>query len=465
MAAHVMVVPYPGQGLLNPMMQLARRLASNGITVSFVVTESWHKIISGAEGDAFTSARKQGLPLSPAIIPDCVAPESERSANLMAFFLSLANMEAHVSQLITKLARSENPPVCMVADTFLRWAVPLAKKHALKSVSLWTESVTRFSIFYHSDLVVGVEGCIDNIPGVPPLQHTDLPSPFVTPLRVEFLRCFDTVKEADWIVANSMYPLDCKAVEALFPKIRVHCVGSLLPCAYLEQSDNQDRKMGTSSRIETDCKLWLDCKPAQSVIYVSFGSHVSVSRPQLAEIAAGLMQSGYHFVWALRPDKDASDVSEMLPPGFLDETKEQGLVAPWFSQVEVLSHPSVGGFLSHCGWNAIMESVSSGIPILGFPIGLDQFTNCKLIADEWNFGLQLRRGDDGNRVISAQEITKKIKLLMEGEESVRVRRAAERFRDAAKEEVSKGGRSANNLEALVNSLKQTKVVSSRNIIY
>ncbi|GLJ06464.1 hypothetical protein SUGI_0039830 [Cryptomeria japonica] len=451
MVGHAVVVPYPGRGHINPMKHLAIKLASHGVSVTFVLTQTWHKIITQAEDDFFSHARKLGLDIRAGLIPDCVVGESQRWANMAAFFLSLSNMEAHVSDFILNLNRSGATPSCIVADTLLNWAVPLAKRHTLLSVSLWTTSVTNFSVIYHLGLD-GAQGRRDNTPGVPLFKPTELPNGLFSPSPMgnSFAQCFINVKEADWVVANSFYALDCRAVEALRHKTPVQCVGPLnMPFAH----------WGHGKSV-LQCSQWLDSKPARSVIYVSFGSFINVARAQVVEIATGLKQSGYCFIWALRPDAEASHVWEMLPPGFLEECKEQGLVEPWFRQEEILSHPSVGGFFSHCGWNAVMESVSAGIPMLGFPLAMEQFLNCKLVVEEWKFAVRGRSKEDENRVIAAEEIAVKVKTLMEGEESVRLRGVVKTFRELAKEEVA-NGMSASNLKLLADRLKAGKTPNKK----
>ncbi|GLJ20521.1 hypothetical protein SUGI_0373470 [Cryptomeria japonica] len=230
MAAHAVLVPFPGRGHINPMMHLARKLASHGISVTLVLTEYWHKIITETEDDDLSHAQKLGLDIQAALIPTWK----------------------------------------------LIWAVPLAKRHALLSVALWPTSVTNFSIMYHSDLV-GLQDCIDYIPGVPSLKPVDLSSSILSPSPVsnEILKSIIDARDTDWVVWNSFYALETKAIDALLHKTPVQSVGPMnMPSAHWGDGKGFDGK-GFSQ-----CSEWLDSKLALSVIYVSFGSFVQVSRAQ-----------------------------------------------------------------------------------------------------------------------------------------------------------------------------------------
>ena len=154
---HAIIVPLPGQGHVNPAMQLAKKLASKGIGITFVLTQSWHNIITHAHSatgvKAFAHSRNLGLDIRLVSIPDCLPGEIERWSKFEEFFQSLDNMESHVEELIKNLNQSNPTPItCIVADTMLGWAVPLAKKLRLLSVSFWAQNVSVFSITYHSSL-------------------------------------------------------------------------------------------------------------------------------------------------------------------------------------------------------------------------------------------------------------------------------------------------------------------------
>eukprot|EP01018_Ginkgo_biloba_P015400 Gb_14888 [translate_table: standard] len=450
-AIHVVAIPYPGQGHINPMMQLCKKLASRPeIIVTFILTHSWRNIINQAylkEGcDAFVHAHNLGLHIRVAEIPDCVPGEFDRWANFCEFVHSLADMEHHVEQLIHKLNQDDDqPPVtCIVADTFLTWSVPLANKLGVSSVCFWTQAMAVFNFFYSSSQLVEP---VQNI-SIKDYATQQASTPMEELDRISTMpdityRAFQNVRNADWVVANSFHELEIETMDTLWVETPVYCVGPLLPSAFLEGLDNRDTAVGTSSRAELNCSEFLDNKPPHSVIYVSFGSLVHLSRDQVEEIAMGLLESKHFFLWVLRPDETSGwNMSDMLPGGFLDHMENQGLVVPWSAQIQVLSHPSVGGFLSHCGWNSVIESVSSGIPMLGFPQFSDQLTNCKLLVDEWKIGLRLRKsgGDEHHEeesVVERGEIARGVRGLMECHET---RERAEKLRDVAKKAVTKGGR-------------------------
>jgi hypothetical protein len=70
---------------------------------------------------------------------------------------------------------------------------------------------------------------------------------------------------------------------------------------------------------------WLEEKKARSVVYVNFGSVATLTNEQLTEFAWGLANSGYSFMWIIRPDLVRGDNAK-LPLEFLEETKDRGLL-------------------------------------------------------------------------------------------------------------------------------------------
>jgi len=204
---------------------------------------------------------------------------------------------------------------------------------------------------------------------------------------------------------------------------------------------------------ETDCSQWLDSKARSSVLYVSFGSLVRMSETQVEEIAMGLLESGQTFLWVVRPgmldsDKETNDHGSVLPEGFLEKTKNQALVVPWSTQLSVLSHPSVGGFFTHGGWNSTMESLSLGVPMLVLPQGIDQSTNRMLVVNQLKVGLKLETcRDDG--VIEREEIARAAKLLLGSTEGEEMRRKSREIKETIRQAASEGGSSWRSMQRFV----------------
>ncbi|KAF6175181.1 hypothetical protein GIB67_022862, partial [Kingdonia uniflora] len=128
---------------------------------------------------------------------------------------------------------------------------------------------------------------------------------------------------------------------------------------------------------------------------------------------AGVRSSGVRYLWIARGD--TSQVQEA--------SGEVGLVVPWCDQLLLLSHPSIRGFWTHCGWNSIMEGAFVGVPMLTFPIFFDQVLNAKQIMDDWKVGMRAK--ESGNEtVVKREDIATTLQRFMDldGNESKEMRR-------------------------------------------
>ncbi|KAK0570798.1 hypothetical protein LWI29_006683 [Acer saccharum] len=196
---------------------------------------------------------------------------------------------------------------------------------------------------------------------------------------------------------------------------------------------------------------WLDdhiTKPA-SVIYISFGTQAHLSGADLDEIGFGLEMSGHEILWVIKS-------KTWCPKDGLEErVKGKGLmVRGWVEQRRVLAHPAVGGFLSHCGWNSVLESLSMGVPLLAFPMNAEQPLNAKQEVNELKGGLRVEMGGPsgwGKQSIQRHSISNGVRELM-GENGKKVRIKAEELGRAARQAVKEGRTSYNSMTELINKL-------------
>lgn len=244
------------------------------------------------------------------------------------------------------------------------------------------------------------------------------------------------MKRCGWLLCNWFHELNphvANLVPNMFP------LGPLLangkPAAYLWPEDST-------------CLSWLHKQPARSVIYVAFGSISVFSQHQMDELALGLELVGRPFLWVKRSDVIKCGSSK-YPDGYEERVANQGKIVQWAPQEQVLAHPSVACFLTHCGWNSIMDGLSMGVPFLCWPYFADQFYNRSCICNGYKVGLALSPDEYG--IVTRHEIRRKLDSLVADDG---IRANALKLKEMALQSISEGGSSARNLDNFISQMKQ-----------
>ncbi|CAN8294786.1 unnamed protein product [Cochlearia groenlandica] len=256
---------------------------------------------------------------------------------------------------------------------------------------------------------------------VPSLAIRDLPS-FLTPTNTNtnaykhFQELMEFLKEETnpKILVNTFDSLEPEALTA-FPNIQTVAIGPLLPSEIFSRNTETVKDL---SKEQSSYSLWLDSKTESSVIYVSFGTMVELSKKQINELAKGLIESKRPFLWVITDklsrenDKEGEEEVEIEKiSGLRQELEEIGMIVSWCSQVEVLRHRAVGCFVTHCGWNSTLESLVLGVPVVAFPMWSDQPTNAKLLEERWKTGVRVRENEEG--LVEKREIKTCLEAVME----------------------------------------------------
>jgi hypothetical protein len=213
------------------------------------------------------------------------------------------------------------------------------------------------------------------------------------------------------------------------------------------------------------CLSWLDAQPEQSVVFLCFGSLGAVSAAQMKEIARGLESSGHRFLWVVRsPPEDPtkfflarpeSDLDSLLPEEFLERTSDRGMVVKmWAPQLEVLRHAVTGTFMTHCGWNSVLEAASASVPMLCWSMYAEHRVNKVFVVDEIKAGVVMDGYDE--ELVSAAEVEKKVRLVMESEEGDKLRERLVLAKEKAAEALADGGPSRVAFEEFLKDLKLSK---------
>ncbi|KAJ8439300.1 hypothetical protein Cgig2_006436 [Carnegiea gigantea] len=478
---HAVCVPYPAQGHINPILKLAKILHSRGFHITFVNTELNHRALLRSGGptalDGLPSFRFETIPdglhtnnddqLD--VTPDIPALCRSTELHCLRPFMDLLHRLDHPA--------GDAPPVsCIVADAAMFFTLDAAQKLGIPGVLLFTASACGFLGYAQYDKLVDLglipfkdanfltNGDLDRIadwvPSMKGIRLKDLPAFMRTTDPEEFMlghlrRKVQTAKRASAILFNSFDALEHDVLQSLssdFPP--VYAIGPLqFLLEPIEVEDDKTKSIGSSLwKEDPNCLAWLNSFGPESVVYVNFGSITTLTNDQLVEIAWGLANSNHPFLWITRPDM-VTGKSAVLPPEFLEETKNRGLLVSWCNQEQVLAHPAIGGFLTHCGWNSTLESISNGIPMICSPFFAEQQTNCWFCCRKWGIGMEIDHDSGAKR----HEVERLVRELMEGENGKEMKQKAMEWKRLAREAaLPPNGSSYSNLDHVI-----TKVLSHR----
>lgn len=449
---HVVLFPFPEQGHICPMLQLALHLASRGAAVTFINTERAQEKMQFSFNHhhiRFASI-SDGLPAQQNTLTTDIVLSGDgellTSTAMPALLRSLPNQGPALEKLLSDLIENgDRPPVsCLISDAFLPWAGAVVRKLHLSWMVFWSASATRLCLTVHAleNEAMGSEQhrLVVNIPGLPPTTSLIAAlSPVQSSKRLELLQArVEAMKKADGILLNTFDEVESEAIADLSLKLPIRSLGPL--CLDAGAGHGQ----GSLMRADEDCLTWLDGQAAHSVLYVSFGSKVALQGKPLEQLALGIEASEKPFLWVLRSRE------EDFLNGFFERTKERSRVVSWAPQKKVLEHIAVGAFLTHCGWNSVVEALVLGVPMVCWPVFADQPTNRVLVEKKWKIG----KGFQGEEV-HASEIGVVVQEVM-GDEDFRHRAAL--LGQSARSAMKLGGFSHQNLNTLLSDLQHNLAI-------
>lgn len=469
---HIAIIPTPGMGHLIPLIELARRLTEFNFSVTILLPND------GSPPSKFQLSLLKNLPptishlfLSPIDVSDLQStPKIETRITLtMTRSIPAIRDSLRVLSESTRL-------VAFVVDLLGSQSIDLAHEFGILPYIFYLTSglglcsalslpkLGEMHSCEYRDLPEPVQFC----PGSVPVHGADFPEP-VQDRKLELY---------NWI-------LDLVACYSKAAGILVNSFSDLEPAVfkYLKESGRREYNIppvypiGPVIRTGSEGELtgsntlkWLDEQPDNSVLFVSFGSGGNLSLEQLIELSIGLELSGQRFLWVVKVPHDKSNASyfgannadnplEYLPQGFLDRTKGLGLVVPsWAPQVQILSHGSIGGFLTHCGWNSILESIVHGVPLIAWPLFAEQRLNSVLVVEDLKVALRVKPNEMG--LIQRDQISEYAKRLIQEEQGKALREKMKVLKHAATVALNEGGSSNESLAKVVQEMMNHKIVSN-----
>ncbi|XP_045807849.1 zeatin O-glucosyltransferase-like [Trifolium pratense] len=445
----VVAVPFPAQGHLNQLLHLSRLILSHNIPVHYVGTSTHNRQatdrVQGCDPNSISNIHFHNFKV-PSFVSPPPTPNSETKfpSHLVPSFEASTHLRQPVAELMQSLS-SVFKRVIVIHDSLMASVVQDATKIANVENYLFM-STCAFTYFFHIWEKVGKFIPIESshIIDTPSLEGC-----FTTEF-IDFITTQDEFYELnDGTIFNTSRAIESPYLELIEKTISSKKHWALGPFHPLTIEKN-------GSKDKHSCIEWLDKQEAKSVIYVSFGTTTTLTEKEVEQIAIGLEKSKKKFIWVLR-DADKGDIFDengvkrhVLPKGFDERVEGMGLVVrDWAPQLEILSHPSTGGFMSHCGWNSTLESISMGVPIAAWPMHSDQPRNCVLITQVLKIGLVVKEWAKRNELVAVSDIENAVRTLMETKEGDEMRERATNLKNAIRISKEEGGVSRIEMDSFI----------------
>ncbi|KAL0450505.1 UNVERIFIED_CONTAM: UDP-glycosyltransferase 13 [Sesamum latifolium] len=187
---------------------------------------------------------------------------------------------------------------------------------------------------------------------------------------------------------------------------------------------------------------WLNEKPAESVVYVNFGSREVMSTDQIRELRKGLEICGCNYLWVIKGNENvhnSREFQEFSGDSSPEGSKSRGkIIRGWVDQEKILAHPAIGGFVNQCEWVSVMQAAWYGVPMLAWPQHCDHKMNAETV-EKAGLGIWIKDwGWGGEKLVDRKEIGRLLEQIMGDWD---IKKAAKNVREKAREACEVGGSS------------------------
>lgn len=481
MKPHFVLVPLAAQGHLIPMVDMAHLLASRGVRVSLITTPANAARIRPVidrvqELDLPIQFVELTFPAAKFGLPDgCESMELIPRGFFRNFFDAVYLLGEPLELFLKGL---DSTPDCMIADMSNAWTGPVARKLGIRRVIFHGPSCFYISAAHNLEIHKVYDRVSNSfeyvtVPDFPvevEVNKMQTPGFFNFPGLEDIRRMvIEEESTADGVVVNTFHELEQLFIEH-YERVIGKRAWTIGPTCLSNKEISTQSVRGNKYTVDQDQVLtWLDKRDVGSVLYSNFGSAAYSNPLQLIEIASGLEESKRPFILVIKKKEINTEIEKLLSDGFEERVKDRGLILTgWVPQMVILSHPAVGGFMTHCGWNSILEAISMGVPMITWPHFADQFLNEKFIVDVLKIGISIgvkmpNFGIDGV-MVKRHDVGNAVSALMDGENEGKERRDRARdLAEKAKKAVEEEGSSWKNLADMISNFVESGRNNERKI--